>query len=217
MTNSASCRMPLRILGSLQLGDWARETSDRGGRGGQDKANWRSRTRRRSAITKPLSAHWFLATRRLALKRRLGEGGWHRSNFSNNLNAQRDGARGVHLRGSTFYFDLVRVTAILCDRPIAALAGGLSDEDRQFMAQDQGDDFHVRPGRVGSRGTRINPRGNLRSQPFLKHVQMAVRKAGGDPEQDWPRTGSWCRSREKDKRPVQCAGTWRKSRPFVSS
>ena len=35
MTNSASCRMPLRVLGSLQLGDWARETSDRGG---QDKA-----------------------------------------------------------------------------------------------------------------------------------------------------------------------------------
>lgn len=35
MTNSASCRTPLRVLGSVQLGDWARETSDRGG---QDKA-----------------------------------------------------------------------------------------------------------------------------------------------------------------------------------
>ena len=35
MTNSASYRMPLRILGSVQLGDLARETSDRGG---QDKA-----------------------------------------------------------------------------------------------------------------------------------------------------------------------------------
>ena len=35
MINSASCRMPLRVLGSVQLGDWARETSDRGG---QDKA-----------------------------------------------------------------------------------------------------------------------------------------------------------------------------------
>src|ERR1700756_4073437 len=85
------------------------------------------------------------------------------------------------LRGSTFYFDLVRATAILCDRPIAPLAGGLSDEDLQFMAQDQGDDFHVRPGRVGSRGPRISPRGNLSSQPFLKQVQVAVRKAGGDP------------------------------------
>src|SRR5215470_13698239 len=85
------------------------------------------------------------------------------------------------LRGSTFYFDLVRVTAILCDRPMADLARGLSDEDRQFMAQDQGDDFHVRPGRMGSRGTRINPRGNLSSQPFLKQVQVAVRKAGGNP------------------------------------
>jgi type IV secretory pathway VirD2 relaxase len=49
------------------------------------------------------------------------------------------------------------------------------------MAQDRGDDFLVRPGRVGSRGTRVNPRGNLHSQPFLKQVQVAVRRAGGDP------------------------------------
>ena len=35
MTESASCRMPLRVLGSLQLGNWTLETSDRGG---QDKA-----------------------------------------------------------------------------------------------------------------------------------------------------------------------------------
>ena len=48
------------------------------------------------------------------------------------------------------------------------------------MATDQSDDFHVRPGRVGSRGTRINPRGSLRSQPFPKQVQVAVRRAGGD-------------------------------------
>ena len=34
MTESASCRMRLRALGSLQLGSWALETSDRGG---QDK------------------------------------------------------------------------------------------------------------------------------------------------------------------------------------
>jgi hypothetical protein len=35
MTNSASCRMPLRVHGSVQLGDWALGMSDRGG---QDKA-----------------------------------------------------------------------------------------------------------------------------------------------------------------------------------
>jgi hypothetical protein len=35
MTESASCRMRLRALGSLQFGNWALETSDRGG---QDKA-----------------------------------------------------------------------------------------------------------------------------------------------------------------------------------
>jgi hypothetical protein len=35
MAESASCRMPLRVLGSLELRNWAREWSDRGG---QDKA-----------------------------------------------------------------------------------------------------------------------------------------------------------------------------------
>ena len=35
MTESASCHKPLRVLGSLQLGNWALGTSDRGG---QDKA-----------------------------------------------------------------------------------------------------------------------------------------------------------------------------------
>jgi hypothetical protein len=68
-----------------------------------------------------VSAHWFLATRRLALKRRLGEGGWRRSNFSNNLKAPRDGARGVRFKDFRILFDLVRVVAILCDRPVALL------------------------------------------------------------------------------------------------
>ncbi len=35
MTARVSCRNPLCALGSLQFGNWARETSDRGG---QDKA-----------------------------------------------------------------------------------------------------------------------------------------------------------------------------------
>ncbi len=35
MIESASCHSPLRAVGSLQLGDWALGTSDRGG---QDKA-----------------------------------------------------------------------------------------------------------------------------------------------------------------------------------
>jgi hypothetical protein len=54
-------------------------------------------------------------------------------------------------------------------------------EDLQVMVTDQSDDFHVRPGGVRSGGTRINSRGNVRSQPFLKQVQVAVRRAGGDP------------------------------------
>jgi hypothetical protein len=35
MTENASCRNPMCLLGSLRLGDWAQETSDRGG---QDKS-----------------------------------------------------------------------------------------------------------------------------------------------------------------------------------
>jgi hypothetical protein len=35
MAENTSCRNPLRVLGSLQLGDWTLETSDRGG---QDKS-----------------------------------------------------------------------------------------------------------------------------------------------------------------------------------
>ena len=79
MTAIAVCCEPLRVSGSLKLGIWALETSDRRG---QDKANWRSQTRRPSAVEKPLSAHWFLEARRLALKRRLSQAGWRLSDFS---------------------------------------------------------------------------------------------------------------------------------------
>jgi hypothetical protein len=47
------------------------------------------------------------------------------------------------------------------------------------MAKDQSDDFRVRPGRSRSGGTRVNPR----AQPFVKQVQIAVRRAGGNPNQ----------------------------------
>ena len=101
MARTACCRKSPRVPRVSWLGSWALGTSDRGG---QDKANWRSRTRRRSAIGKPLSAHWFLAARRLALKRRLGEGGWRCSNFSNNLYPPRDGVRGVRFEGLHILF-----------------------------------------------------------------------------------------------------------------
>src|SRR5437016_9702369 len=45
------------------------------------------------------------------------------------------------------------------------------------MARDESEKFRVRPGRSRSGGTRVNPR----TQPFLKRVELAVRKAGGDP------------------------------------
>src|SRR5438876_11370281 len=45
------------------------------------------------------------------------------------------------------------------------------------MARDDSENFRVRPGRSRSGGARVNPR----TQPFLKQVQIAVRKAGGGP------------------------------------
>lgn len=45
------------------------------------------------------------------------------------------------------------------------------------MARDESENLRVRPGRSRSDRGRINPR----NQPFFKQVQIAVRKAGGDP------------------------------------
>src|SRR5690349_13405378 len=45
------------------------------------------------------------------------------------------------------------------------------------MTRDENENFRVRPGRSRSGGARLSPR----TQPFLKQVQIAVRKAGGDP------------------------------------
>src|ERR1700736_879927 len=45
------------------------------------------------------------------------------------------------------------------------------------MARDDSENFRVRPGRSRNGGARINPR----TQPFFKQVEIAVRKAGGDP------------------------------------
>jgi type IV secretory pathway VirD2 relaxase len=55
------------------------------------------------------------------------------------------------------------------------------------MARDESENFRVRPGRSRSGGKRVNPR----TQPFLKQVQIAVRKAGGDPRRigSGPRSG----------------------------
>src|SRR5208283_2152795 len=45
------------------------------------------------------------------------------------------------------------------------------------MAGDHRDDFNIKTGRSRSRGTGINPR----SLPFVRQVEIAVRKAGGNP------------------------------------
>src|SRR3974390_2492284 len=54
------------------------------------------------------------------------------------------------------------------------------------MARDDSENFRVRPGRSRNGGARVNPR----TPPFVKKVQIAVRRAGGDPR----RIGSGARS-----------------------
>src|SRR6516162_8731004 len=92
MTAIAFCRIPLRDLVRFRIGLWTFETSDEKR---QDKANWRSRTRRSSAIEKPLSAHWFLEALRPAPDDVLTRYGWLLSSFPKKSNAPRDGARGL--------------------------------------------------------------------------------------------------------------------------
>jgi type IV secretory pathway VirD2 relaxase len=87
---------------------------------------------------------------------------------------------------SRYFFAIMRGSAIRCDRPPAALASAFSKANRRVMARDDGGKFRIRPGRSRSDGARINPQ----TQPFLKQVQIAVRKAGGDPR----RIGSGVRS-----------------------
>src|SRR5262249_15078692 len=60
---------------------------------------------------------------------------------------------------------------------LAALARARFDVNRLSMMRDDSENFRVRPGRSRRGGARINPR----VQPFFKQVQIAVRKAGGDP------------------------------------
>ena len=182
MTRTAFCRKSPRVPRVCWLGSWALGTSDRGGRGGQDKANWRSRTRR------PVSGReTFVCT--LDFWNRHG---WRLTTFHRGRMAHfeldEEFQRAKRWRSRTSIQMVSAFYSISCASlrfstidSLTALARVGSDEDRRLMATDQSDDFHVRPGRVGSRGTRINPRGSLRSQPFLKQVQVAVRRAGGDP------------------------------------
>src|SRR5580698_8911639 len=68
-----------------------------------------------------------------------------------------------------------------------ALVRACFDVNRRVMARDENENFRVRPGRSRNGGARINPR----TQPFLKQVQIAVRKAGGDPR--WIGSGALSR------------------------
>jgi type IV secretory pathway VirD2 relaxase len=64
-----------------------------------------------------------------------------------------------------------------CDRRSRAVAQADFDADRLAMASDDRDDFHIRPGRSRAGGRSVRPR----SLSFVRQVEIAVQKAGGDP------------------------------------
>jgi hypothetical protein len=107
------------------IGRWGRATEE--GKikrtGVRELADW-------SAIEKPLSAHWFLEALRLALDDVQSRPAGAPQLFSNNFSAPSDGARGLRFEALRILFDLVRMTVILCDRCVAALAWDVRDEDR---------------------------------------------------------------------------------------
>jgi type IV secretory pathway VirD2 relaxase len=85
-----------------------------------------------------------------------------------------------------YFFAIMRASSIWCGRCSEALVSAISEANRCVMARDESENFRVRPGRSRRGGARINPR----TQPFLKQVEIAVCKAGGDPR----RIGSGARS-----------------------
>jgi type IV secretory pathway VirD2 relaxase len=103
-----------------------------------------------------------------------------------NFNLSSDGARNVRPEGASLF---LRHHARYCDSMRSMLGSscvGFFRGQSSVMARDESEDFRIRPGRSRYGGARINPR----TQPFLKQVQIAVRKAGGDPR----RIGSGARS-----------------------
>jgi type IV secretory pathway VirD2 relaxase len=75
------------------------------------------------------------------------------------------------------FHDTVSIGAQRYDALSMSLAPGESASNFLRMAGDDVDDFRIRIGRSRSRGTRAD----RRLQPFVKQVQAAVRKAGGNP------------------------------------
>jgi hypothetical protein len=55
------------------------------------------------------------------------------------------------------------------------------------MAKDDSDDIRIRPGRSRRAGRRADPR----ELPFTRQVELAVRRAGGNPSRTGGRKGGW--------------------------
>lgn len=65
----------------------------------------------------------------------------------------------------------------MCDHRWEAIAGVKSERDCVAMTRDDSDDFRIRPGRFRDRGTMDSRPARL----FVTQVEVAVRRAGGDP------------------------------------
>lgn len=75
------------------------------------------------------------------------------------------------------FYATVGIFALACDRSLPAIAQSDFGADHLGMASDDRDDFHIRPGRSRTGGRSVSPR----SLSFVRQVEIAVRKAGGDP------------------------------------
>jgi type IV secretory pathway VirD2 relaxase len=93
------------------------------------------------------------------------------------LNAKIGGARKLRRGRFRRFYATASLFTPQHDKPLKGLASTGSGANRLVMASNDRDDFRIRPGRSRNRGTRVNPR----DLPFARQVELAVRKAGGNP------------------------------------
>jgi type IV secretory pathway VirD2 relaxase len=86
-------------------------------------------------------------------------------------------ARDVRHQRSRCLHASARHASLSFDDHFCAVATHDRASDPLAMTSDDRDDFHVRPGRLRSETGRVG----ARPQSFVKRIEAAVRKAGGDP------------------------------------
>jgi type IV secretory pathway VirD2 relaxase len=97
--------------------------------------------------------------------------------FVRRFNLMRGVASDVRHGPFRILHDMMRNASIFFDPCFSTVATREFVSDCLVMAGDDNNDFHIRPGRSRSGGTRAG----ARPQSFVKRVESAVRKAGGNP------------------------------------